>query len=150
MAFGLDLRVGSLISPLIGSLINLASPAATAAPAVPAGMRLIPAGEFRMGSTEDRAWAEERPAHRVRLSHAYLIDETEVTNAQFERFVRATGYKTLAERPVDLLALMAQLPPGTPPPAKAMLRPNFNSRFRTPWLHSCIKLLCAVPMLTCR
>jgi formylglycine-generating enzyme len=69
-----------------------------AAPAVPAGMSLIPAGEFEMGSTVERAWAEEQPAHRVRLSRAYLMDQTEVTNAQFAQFVAATGYRTLAER----------------------------------------------------
>ena len=90
----------------------------------PLGMRLIPAGTFQMGSTEDRAWAEEQPAHRVRLTRPYWLDETEVTNAQFERFARATGYKTVAERSVDLKDLMAQLPPGTAQPPPAMLQPG--------------------------
>ncbi len=40
---------------------------------------------------------DERPAHRVRLSPFY-IDATEVTNAEFARFVQATGYKTDAEK----------------------------------------------------
>jgi formylglycine-generating enzyme required for sulfatase activity len=40
---------------------------------------------------------DERPAHRVRLSPFY-IDPTEVTNAEFGRFVQATGYKTDAEK----------------------------------------------------
>ena len=88
------------------------------------GMRLIPAGEFLMGSLEDYAWPEERPAHKVRLSRAFWLDETEVTNQQFERFVKATGYRTVAERPVDLAALMKQLPAGTPPPPAGMLKPG--------------------------
>jgi formylglycine-generating enzyme required for sulfatase activity len=40
---------------------------------------------------------DERPAHRVTLSPFYL-DATEVTNAEFARFVEATGYKTDAEK----------------------------------------------------
>ena len=40
---------------------------------------------------------DERPVHRVTLSPFY-IDTTEVTNAEFARFVQATGYKTDAER----------------------------------------------------
>lgn len=90
----------------------------------PAGMRIIPAGEFRMGSTETYAWPEERPAHTVRLTRPYALDETEVTNSQFERFVRATGYRTLAERPLRLEDIMKQVPQGTPPPPKEMLEPG--------------------------
>ncbi|MCF8210672.1 MAG: formylglycine-generating enzyme family protein [Rhodoferax sp.] len=92
--------------------------------AAPPGMRLIPAGEFQMGSTDARAWPEEIPAHTVRLSRPYLLDETEVTNAQFARFVQATGYKTVAERRVNLKELMAQFPPGSPPPPVHMLQPG--------------------------
>jgi formylglycine-generating enzyme required for sulfatase activity len=40
---------------------------------------------------------DERPAHRVTLSPFY-IDPTEVTNREFADFVKATGYKTDAER----------------------------------------------------
>jgi len=87
-------------------------------------MRLIPAGEFQMGSVEEYAWPEERPAHPVSLSRPFLLDETEVTNAQFERFARATGYKTVAERPVTLADIMRQVPPGTPAPPKEMLQPG--------------------------
>ena len=56
---------------------------AQAAP--PAGMVLVPAGEFTMGSTEGAY--DEAPVHRVRLS-AFFIDVHEVTNAQFAAFVR--------------------------------------------------------------
>jgi formylglycine-generating enzyme required for sulfatase activity len=41
-----------------------------------------------------------RPTHRVRVS-GFCIDTSEVTNAQFERFIRATGYQTRAERELD-------------------------------------------------
>lgn len=55
-------------------------------------------GEFVMGS--DRHYPEEAPAHRVRVD-AFAIDRFEVTNARFEAFVEATGYETVAERPLD-------------------------------------------------
>ncbi|MFN0116416.1 MAG: formylglycine-generating enzyme family protein [Paracoccaceae bacterium] len=62
------------------------------------GMRPIPGGCFLMGS--DLHYVEERPAHRVRVG-SFWMDETTVTNAQFARFVGATGYVTVAERPLD-------------------------------------------------
>jgi formylglycine-generating enzyme len=58
----------------------------------------IPGGDFMMGS--DRHYREEAPAHRVSVS-GFWIDPTPVTNAEFGRFVEATGYKTVAERPAD-------------------------------------------------
>ena len=51
-----------------------------------------------MGS--DRHYPEERPAHRVSVD-AFRIDATAVTNADFAAFVEATGYVTVAERPLD-------------------------------------------------
>jgi formylglycine-generating enzyme required for sulfatase activity len=58
------------------------------------GMVLIPGGEFAMGS--DRAYPEEAPVRRVRVD-PFWMDVTPVTNAQFARFVDATGYVTFAE-----------------------------------------------------
>ena len=58
----------------------------------------IPGGEFVMGS--DRHYPEEAPAHRVHVD-PFWIDVTAVTNRQFLRFVEATGYVTLAERPAN-------------------------------------------------
>jgi len=63
-----------------------------------AGMIFIPAGTFSMGS--DRHRAEERYTHVVSVD-GFWIDRTEVTNAQFAKFVAATGYVTLAERGAD-------------------------------------------------
>jgi sulfatase modifying factor 1 len=62
------------------------------------GMVWIPGGVFTMG--EDRERPEERPVRRVAL-RGFWIDRHEVTNAQFERFVAATGYVTVAERGLD-------------------------------------------------
>ncbi|APR76316.1 Sulfatase modifying factor 1 precursor [Minicystis rosea] len=89
--------------------------------AKPAGMTWIPAGEFMMGC--DDAAADERPTHRVRM-HGFWMDATEVTFGAFRRFIEATGYVTTAERKPDLAAIMAQLPPGTPPPPAEMLVPG--------------------------
>jgi sulfatase modifying factor 1 len=62
----------------------------------PAGMVWISGGEFDMGSDEP-AFADARPVHRVAVD-GFWIDPTEVTNAQFAEFVKATGYVTVAER----------------------------------------------------
>jgi sulfatase modifying factor 1 len=64
------------------------------APKAPPGMVWIPAGSFSMGST---ASPESQPVHEVRVD-GFFMDETEVTNAEFEKFVNATGYVTVAER----------------------------------------------------
>ncbi|WP_316632943.1 formylglycine-generating enzyme family protein [uncultured Flavobacterium sp.] len=71
----------------------------------PKGMAWIPGGEFSMGSNvEDEslcsikgATRDANPIHRVYVDGFYM-DKTEVTNDQFEAFVKATGYVTLAEK----------------------------------------------------
>src|SRR5215211_3444648 len=63
-----------------------------------AGMAFVPGGRFQMGS--ERHQPEERFTHVVRVDD-FWIDRHEVTNAQFEKFVAATGYVTLAERGLD-------------------------------------------------
>jgi formylglycine-generating enzyme required for sulfatase activity len=54
----------------------------------------VPAGEFKMGSEDGDS--DEKPVHTVYLD-AYWIDLTEVTNAMFQQFILATGYRTSAE-----------------------------------------------------
>jgi len=61
-------------------------------------MRWIDGGTFAMGSQD--FYPEERPVHRVSLD-GFWIDEHPVTAADYRRFVRATGYITVAERPLD-------------------------------------------------
>jgi len=71
----------------------------------PEGMVWIPGGEFAMGSDETGeslcglpgVTRDAQPIHRVWVD-GFWMDVTEVTNAQFEKFVRATGYVTVAER----------------------------------------------------
>jgi len=73
----------------------------------PAGMVWIPGGEFSMGCADPRGlpnggpdpMADARPIHRVRLD-GYWMDAHPVTNGQFAAFVAATGYRTVAERPL--------------------------------------------------
>jgi len=43
------------------------------------------------------ATKDSRPVHRVYVD-GFFMDKTDVTNAQFARFVRATGYITVGER----------------------------------------------------
>lgn len=89
----------------------------------PDGMVWIPGGEFTMGSTDPLARSDESPVHRVRVDD-FFMDATEVTNAQFAKFVDATGYRTVAERPVDWEVIKQQVPPGTPKPPDEMLQPG--------------------------
>jgi formylglycine-generating enzyme len=85
-------------------MINAASAPAPA----PEGMVWIPGGEFSMGC-EDPEMRDARPFHRVAVD-GYWMDQTEVTNEEFARFVKATGYVTVAERKPD-----AKNFPGAPP-----------------------------------
>jgi sulfatase modifying factor 1 len=83
----------------------------------------IPGGNFAMGSTDPLARPDEQPVHRVQVD-GFWMDATEVTNRQFREFVDATGYKTVAERPVDWEELKKQVPIGTPKPPDEMLLPG--------------------------
>ena len=63
------------------------------------GMVLIPAGSFAMGCS-DCKMDDALPVHEVQLD-SFWLDATPVTNAQFKKFVDDTGYKTIAERPLN-------------------------------------------------
>jgi formylglycine-generating enzyme required for sulfatase activity len=71
----------------------------------PEGMVWIPGGEFSMGTQDPpdmnpvgmQAARDARPIHRVYVD-GFWMDKTDVTNEEFARFVRATGYVTVAER----------------------------------------------------
>jgi len=83
----------------------------------------IEGGEFLMGATDTTDWPGELPQHRVRISSFYM-DVTEVTNQQFADFVKATGYITIAEQPVDWEQIKKQVPVGTPKPPDSVLQPG--------------------------
>jgi formylglycine-generating enzyme len=76
----------------------------------PEGMVWVPGGQFWMGANDD-TMPDATPAHRVAVD-GFWMDRTEVTNAQFEAFVRATGYVTVAERTPSAADY-----PGAPPEA---------------------------------
>jgi sulfatase modifying factor 1 len=88
----------SLFGPTVA---NKAAPSASS----PMGMAWIPGGEFSMGANDPpdmdevgmKATEDARPVHRVYVNGFY-IDKTDVTNAEFAKFVSATQYITIAER----------------------------------------------------
>ncbi|MEL6495809.1 MAG: SUMF1/EgtB/PvdO family nonheme iron enzyme, partial [Cyanobacteria bacterium J06623_7] len=55
-------------------------------------MRLIPAGEFSLGSNEIAALDNERPPHRIYLAD-YWLDRYPVTCQQYEQFMTSNGYQ---------------------------------------------------------
>jgi formylglycine-generating enzyme len=117
------MSTGSLIANWIGLLVIAASPVFAQGAEIPAfvataqnktlppglapdGMVWIPGGEFSMGSDgkcdgkfscSPATVADALPIHRVYVD-GFWMDATDVTNAEFEKFVKATGYVTIAER----------------------------------------------------
>jgi formylglycine-generating enzyme required for sulfatase activity len=57
----------------------------------------LPGGTYRMGSA---FYPEEGPVHEEWVA-PFELDQHAVTNARFAAFVAATGYVTVAERPLD-------------------------------------------------
>src|SRR5881296_2874178 len=97
-------RAMSILACLLAFAIttNAGGKEATSAPD---GMVWIPGGEFSMGAAVNgqgnhempMASNDSGPVHRVRVD-GFWMDTTPVTNEQFEKFVKATGYVTVAER----------------------------------------------------
>lgn len=85
-----------------------------------AGMVFIPGGTFSMGGDNNQASKDEYPKHSVQVQPFYM-DATEVSNAQFQKFVTATGYITTAEKAPDWEELKKDLPPGTTKPPDSVL-----------------------------
>ncbi|MEY4918063.1 MAG: Serine/threonine-protein kinase pkn1, partial [Verrucomicrobiota bacterium] len=102
----------------------------------PPGMAWIPGGEFSMGSdgagealcSLRGVTRDAQPIHRVYVD-GFWMDKTEVTNEEFEKFVKATRYATVAERVptaaeipgVPLENLVAGSVVFTPPPGAVSL-----------------------------
>ncbi len=97
-----EAAAGQTTSPFAPTVPNNA-PAPTNAPA---GMVWIPGGEFSMGGLAPNdglctpatmnSVNDAQPIHRVYVD-GFWMDKTDVTNDEFEKFVKATGYKTIAE-----------------------------------------------------
>jgi formylglycine-generating enzyme required for sulfatase activity len=85
--------------PTVENKIKPAGPA-------PKGMVWIPGGEFSMGAEKSgdsicgigmNSSGDAGPVHRVYVD-GFWMDEADVTNDEFEKFVKATGYVTIAEK----------------------------------------------------
>ena len=93
-------------------------------------MAWIEGGNFLMGS--DRHYPEEAPAHRVKVD-GFWIDVTPVTNAEFGRFVEATGYVTVAEHPADPKDYPGAKPEMLAPSSVVFTAPNKRVDMRNPY-----------------
>jgi sulfatase modifying factor 1 len=92
------LRIETRFEPTISNTISISG-------VIPRGMVWIPGGEFSMGAQDPpdmdevgiKATLDSRPVHRTYVDGFYM-DQTDVTNRQFAKFVAATRYVTVAER----------------------------------------------------
>lgn len=91
----------------------------------PNGMVWVPGGSFFQGAVDQdkMAMGHEKPQHAVSVE-GFFMDVTEVTNAEFTRFVDETKYVTVAEREIDWEAMKKQLPEGTTKPHDSILQPG--------------------------
>jgi len=116
-----------LFSPSIGQRPNSVSGSPSgqspALASAPSGMVWIPSGAFTMGTDDLHSMANERPSHRVSIA-GFWMDDHDVTNAEFQKFVEATGYLTTAERKPEWEEIKKQVAPGTPKPPDDLLVPG--------------------------
>lgn len=91
----------------------------------PNGMLWIPGGTFMQGAVaqDQIAMQHEKPQHSVTVD-GFFMDITEVTNAQFTKFVDETAYITTAEQEIDWEEMKKQVPEGTPKPHDSVLQPG--------------------------
>lgn len=104
-------------------LACLQSSAQAAEPAPPPDMVWIAGGTFAMGNDLAGGRMDEKPVVKVTLD-GFWIDACDVTNAQFRKFTEATGYQTIAERPIDWEEIKKTVPPGTSKPSAEQLQPG--------------------------
>ena len=90
-------------------------------PAPDSDMCWVPGATFVMGS--DHHYAEEAPAHEAAVD-GFWMDRYAVTNREFRRFVEATGYVTLAERPVDPANYPGAIPELLVPSSVVFMKPQ--------------------------
>jgi formylglycine-generating enzyme required for sulfatase activity len=90
----------------------------------------IPGGSFLMGSNVH--YPEEAPAHPVHVE-GFWLDRTPVTNAQFLKFVKATGHITLAERPADPALYPDALPERLVPSSIVFVPPSAPAGLGDPY-----------------
>ena len=98
-------------------------PALAAIPCPP-GMAPIAGGSYRIGA--EAQLPEEQPARSLRIS-PFCLDRTELTNDRFAAFVAATGYVTVAERPLSV-EQFPQLKSSERAPGSLVFQPVSGSR----------------------
>ena len=121
-------------------------------PSAPPDMVWIPGGTFQMGSAN--FYPEEGPVHDVTVD-GFWMDRDDVTNDRFARFVEATGYVTVAERPLNPEDFPGAVPENLVPGSMVFqkrtspvdLRNPMASRWRTPGSVSSPGRTCS-PMVT--
>ncbi|WP_020473142.1 formylglycine-generating enzyme family protein [Zavarzinella formosa] len=97
----------------------------------PPGMVFVPGGKFQMGSDADPK--KNAPLHPVYVSGFYM-DRTEVTNAEFQKFVDATGFKTVAEKtPTEQDFGGKPVPPGAKPFSVCFKQLTGDVLLQGPW-----------------
>ncbi|MBM1107694.1 formylglycine-generating enzyme family protein [Aurantibacter crassamenti] len=91
----------------------------------PEGMVWVAGSKFSQGAVaqDKMVMGHESPNVEVAVD-GFFIDVTEVTNAQFSKFVKETGYITVAERELDWEEMKKQLPAGTPKPHDSIMQPG--------------------------
>ena len=98
----LQLGVGVVMTVVVATLYIFDArdnQVASAPGPAPEGMVWVPGGTFWMGC-DACEMPDAAPSHQVGVD-GFWMDKTPITNAQFEKFVKATGYKTIAERKPD-------------------------------------------------
>ena len=63
-------------------------------------MVVIPIGEYKMGAPPDEpmSFDTERPVHKVTIRKPFAISQYEITFAEFDRFVEATGHRKPSDK----------------------------------------------------
>ncbi len=91
----------------------------------PPGMVWIPGGKFLQGAVlgDTLAMPHEKPAHEVKVE-GFFMDIHEVTNKQYSKFIKETGYITVAERAVNWEEFKKQLPKNITKPHDSLLKPG--------------------------
>jgi formylglycine-generating enzyme len=113
-------RAGTPGASVAGSAVLQCPTAAPVPDAAHPGMVWVPGGNLAFGDT---VYPEEQPVRSTPVG-GFWMDRTEVRNDDFSAFVNATGYVTVAERPVDP-ALHPDLPPDMRQPgAVVFVMPN--------------------------
>ena len=113
-------KLEALLFFLLSVVVPTFSEATPQSSPTPKGMVWIPGGKFTMGSQDDSSRKNEGPPHSVEVD-GFWIDQSPVTNEEFEKFIKATGYITTAERKPTWDELKKQLPPDTAKPDDSVL-----------------------------